>query len=274
MYRRRRRTVLLALLLVVGLVVTVSRCGGSDEDGTAAPAAAVRTGTQQAPTEASPTDGAGTTAATGEPTPAPATDRVRQTATTPTKRTPVTGSGFAFAGSAGPVLGTAGTLRRFAVAVEKGRGVTAADFANAIDRTLGDPRSWIAGGQFRLQRVPAGPTAEFTVYLASASTSQQMCAAGGLDTAGYTSCRVAGRVIINLNRWQYAVPEYGAPLATYQAYAINHEVGHQLGHGHEACPGAGRPAPVMQQQTYGLQGCLPNAWPYVDGQRYTGSPVA
>ena len=174
----------------------------------------------------------------------------------------------------GPVLGTVGPVHRFTVAMER-TGAQGADpaFADAVDQILGDPRSWIASRRFRLQRVPAGATPEFTVYLASARTSQRMCAAGGLTTDGYTSCRLPGQVIINEARWDTAVPGYGAPLATYRAYAINHEVGHQLGHGHEACPGTGRPAPVMQQQTYGLKGCVANGWPYIDGRRYAGNPV-
>ncbi|MEU7905989.1 DUF3152 domain-containing protein [Actinoplanes sp. NPDC049118] len=185
-----------------------------------------------------------------------------------------TAGGFVFADGYGPVLGAAGTLRRFRVAVEENLGEgDGGDFAGEVDRILGDPRSWIAGRQFRLQRVPRPADSEFTIFLASADTSERMCARGGLRTEGFTSCRLPGQVIINHDRWRYSVPDYGAPLGTYRAYAINHEVGHQLGHGHEACTGRGEPAPVMMQQTYGLKGCVANSWPYLDGRRHAGNPV-
>ena len=73
-------------------------------------------------------------------------------------------------------------------------------------------------------------------------------------------------------RWVKGVPRYGAPLSVYRQYLVNHEVGHRLGNGHERCPGQGRPAPVMQQQTLGLHGCRPHPWPYRDGERYSGPP--
>ncbi|MEU4239557.1 DUF3152 domain-containing protein [Actinoplanes sp. NPDC026619] len=172
-----------------------------------------------------------------------------------------TSGSFTYVGGFGPILGSGGPIHRFKVAVEKpATGVT--DFANAVNRTLGDRRSWIASHRFRFQRVPDSAHAEFIIYLASAATSEKMCRTGGLETDGFTSCRVPRKVIINSDRWAGAIHGYGAPLATYRAYAINHEVGHQLGHGHEQCPGKGRRAPVMMQQTYGLKGCAANSWPY------------
>lgn len=194
---------------------------------------------------------------------------------------PTSGPGtWRFAGTVGPVLGTAGRLRRYRVAVETGVPEDLAAFAAALDRTLGDPRSWIGGLRVRLQRVPPNAGAEFTVYLATPETTRRLCAAGGLDVRlrgmPYTSCRLFGRVILNLARWRESTPEYvraGVPLEVYRQYLVNHEVGHQLGYRHELCPGPGRPAPVMQTQTLGLHGCTANPWPYLAGRRYAGRPA-
>ncbi|MGK5742940.1 DUF3152 domain-containing protein [Micromonospora sp. URMC 103] len=192
----------------------------------------------------------------------------------PPHAVPSVGAGrFAVAVGGTSVHGDDGPLRRYRVAVEKGTGQDVDAFAASVDETLADPRSWIASGDLRVQRVADEAEADFTVYLATPVTSERMCAEGGLSTEGYTSCRLPGQVIINLARWMEAVPDYGAPLSVYRTYVVNHEVGHEFGEGHEACPGPGRPAPVMQQQTYGLEGCLANAWPYVDGRRYAGEIV-
>ncbi|GAB4048914.1 DUF3152 domain-containing protein [Catellatospora paridis] len=178
--------------------------------------------------------------------------------------TPVpAGSGtFGYATGTGKVLGAAGTVRKFRVAVEKGADAEVTAFVTEVERILADPRGWTGGGKHRFQRVAEKATYEFTVYLATAGTTQKMCAAGGLHTEGFTSCRLPGQLILNLDRWSQAVPGYGAPLPDYQAFALNHELGHQLGYGHEACPAPGQPAPVMQQQSTGLKDCTPNPWPH------------
>jgi len=187
---------------------------------------------------------------------------------------PVQGAGtFTYATQTGKIHGTAGPLKRFKIAVENGSGQDVTAFAGAADAALGDPRGWTAGGQVRLQRVGGATTADFTIFLATPATSETMCATGGLHTDQYTSCRLPGKLIINLARWLGGVPDYGAPVSVYQQYAINHELGHELGLGHEACPGPKQPAPVMMQQTLGLKGCTANAWPYVNGQRYSGPKV-
>jgi hypothetical protein len=221
----------------------------------------------------------------GSATPAPSgtapAEPAASTAGAPPRRAdndPVTvpnsGSGrFILAGTGGPVRGTAGRLHRYRIGVEDGTAQEVDAFADAIDAVLGDPRGWAAAGTLRLQRVPAGAAADFSVLLATPVTSEAICATGGLQTAGFTSCRLPGRVVLNLARWLTGVQRYGAPLAEYRHYLVNHEVGHQLGHGHEACPGRGRPAPVMQQQTYGLNGCVAYGWPYLDGRRYRGPRV-
>jgi hypothetical protein len=188
---------------------------------------------------------------------------------------PTNGPGtFEFAAGQSPVLGSSGPLRRFRVAVETGSPVPVDAFTAVVEATLGDRRSWIGGGDVRLRRVPGQSRHHFTIYLATPGTAHRLCRVGGLDIywrgEPYTSCRVGGTVVINLARYLGGIPDYGAPLETYRQYAINHEVGHALGHGHELCPGRGRRAPVMQQQTFGLRGCVAYSWPYRAGRRYAG----
>ncbi|WP_241038211.1 DUF3152 domain-containing protein [Blastococcus litoris] len=161
------------------------------------------------------------------------------------------------------VYGT-GPLRRFIVEVEDGIGVEGLPFAQAVEATLGDPRSWGNGGRMSFQRVGAAEAAagqfDIKVSLVSPGSMETYCP--GVGTGGYTSCRYGDRAVINLARWATAVPDYEGDVATYRLYVVNHEVGHALGNGHQNCPGAGQLAPVMQQQTLGLEGCVKNAWPY------------
>jgi hypothetical protein len=162
-----------------------------------------------------------------------------------------------------PVYGR-GPLRRFVVETEDGIGVDGAAFADAVRTTLRDPRSWGNGGRMSFQEVGAAEAAasryDFKVTLVSPGNMEKYCP--GVGTGGYTSCRYGERAVINLARWATAVPYYEGDLATYRQYVVNHEVGHVLGHGHESCPGPGQPAPVMMQQTKGLDGCTAVSWPY------------
>jgi len=165
-----------------------------------------------------------------------------------------------------------GTLKTYAVQVEIGTGQGAPDFAAAVDVTLANPASWTGQGRWSLQRV-AIDKADFVIRLATPATVDKVCATVGLDTRGYVSCRAGNFVMINLDRWLTAIPDYQGNVALYRQYVINHEVGHQLGYNHQACPGAGRLAPVMQQQTFGLDGCRANGLPYVDGVLIAGPSV-
>ncbi|MFI5934285.1 DUF3152 domain-containing protein [Actinoplanes sp. NPDC051494] len=175
----------------------------------------------------------------------------------------------AAAAQTGPAAGTTGRTLRYRVLVERDiKGVRAAAFANDVAATLGDGRGWTAGGRWRFRRVALDRPYDFTVYLATPGTRDLLCADG---PDGYTSCRKGDKVVLNAARWARGVPGYGAGLGTYRRYMVNHEVGHRLGHGHQRCPGAGEPAPVMQQQTLGLHGCEPNAWPYPGGSLYQGA---
>ncbi|MBF9127914.1 DUF3152 domain-containing protein [Plantactinospora sp. S1510] len=240
-----------------------------------------RSAAEGAPTSA-PSAGPTTPAGIVPPTPTPTPTPTLVVPPPPVLRlggpVPSKGSGrFTYASGRGEVLGRAGTLRRYRVAMERGANEDIGEFAAKVDASLADPRSWIGSGRLRLQRVPDGAGHDFTIYLATAGTAKKMCAASGVNIQingrPYTSCRGTGRVILNLDRWRLSVPHFVSakvPLELYRTYVVNHEVGHELGHGHEQCPRTGRAAPVMMQQTLFLRGCVANPWPYLRGKRHAG----
>lgn len=152
---------------------------------------------------------------------------------------------------------------RYTVEIEGGLTVDATQLATTVATVLTDPRGWQKKDGVRFVNVsPAeaarGAAVDVRVTLASPDTTDRLCAP--LDTRGEVSCHVGGRAVLNLKRWQLGVEDYGSDLTAYRTYLVNHEVGHALGHGHVACPGPRQDAPVMMQQTYGLDGCV--AWPW------------
>lgn len=147
-------------------------------------------------------------------------------------------------------------VRKLSFAVEKGIDVDGQAFAKFVLETLNDPRSWTHDGFYFV----ASDQPQTRIVLASPATSAAMCRP--LDTGGKLSCRNGSRVIFTNYRWASGHRDYGDDLIGYRRYLVNHEVGHSLGHGHKPCPGKGKIAPVMMQQTKGLLGCVKNSWPY------------
>lgn len=138
-----------------------------------------------------------------------------------------------------------------------------ATFKRQAQETFADARGWRAGGIAFRQVAGPGSDPDFTLVLAEASTLPSF----GTGCSTSWSCRVGRFVVINQDRWKFASPAWNqarAGLRDYRHLVVNHETGHWLGHGHRGCPGRGQSAPVMMQQSKGLDGCRFNPWPRPD----------
>ena len=145
---------------------------------------------------------------------------------------------------------------RVRVEVEEGLGVDAQAFAEFVLATLNDPRGWGHGGTLSFARTD-GP-AQIRVILAAAPTARRLCT---LYSGDPVSCGGGDQAVLDLDHWLDGVSDYAADLTAFREYAVNHEVGHVLGHGNGYCD-PGHLAPVMVDQYLGLHGCLRNSWPF------------
>ncbi|MFC8084908.1 DUF3152 domain-containing protein [Streptomyces sp. NPDC057340] len=186
---------------------------------------------------------------------------------------PATGPGtFVTAQADGTTVGTGSRVRRYKVLVEKNIDVRPSAAAAEIADVLADRRGWTRDGTNSFRLVSSG-SYDFVVKIATPGTVDEICGAAGLLTRGEVNCSVGTDVVVNLKRWVLGSPQFDGPIHDYRALIVNHEVGHRIGHGHETCPGAGRPAPAMMQQIKGLKGCVANAWPYDEDGAYLGGPA-
>lgn len=127
-------------------------------------------------------------------------------------------------------------------------------FSKFADEVLHDWNGWPrAAIEFR--QVPSG--GDFTLVLAVPWALPNYDPVCTVDW----SCQAGRYVVINDARWVFGSPFWPGPLDDYRRMVINHEVGHWLGLGHAYCSAPGAPAPVMQQQSMGMQGCATNPWP-------------
>ncbi len=180
----------------------------------------------------------------------------------------------------GAQVGGSANVATYTVEIEDGITPAGGDeaFAAFVDQTLADPRSWTSVKDVSLRRIDAtsGEQPNFRITLTSQLTVRDIC---GFDVQIESSCYSGtfGRVVLNDARWVRGAYSYGTDLTAYRTYAVNHEVGHALGSGHEPCSADGGLAPVMMQQTWSTSNnelnsingsvaadgntCVPNPWP-------------
>lgn len=152
--------------------------------------------------------------------------------------------------------GSSGTLQRYAVQVETSAKLDADKVGTQLAGVLNDPRSWAGSGNVRFALVADLAKADFTIVIAAPATAKGMC------KPEPSTCVSSGDVVIDASYWLAAPPDYYPSRAQWQAYLVNHAVGHLLGERHQSCAKQGKPAPVMMSQEIDLRGCTPNPWPF------------
>ncbi|MGW0752018.1 DUF3152 domain-containing protein [Streptomyces sp. NPDC002587] len=281
--KRLRRTIVLGSAALVAVSATAYAMAPGDDAGTTAdgrPVAArpdqqdgesaevsdaAAQGGRRSPGAAKPS-GSPTHRPPGSPTPAAPSPAA------PSPQVPSSGPGtFQASGASGKAHGK-GPALRWRIEVEEGSGVDPDSAARSVEAILGDPRGWTKDPAYGFRLAGPGEPVDFTVKIATPTTTDRLCEVVTPELIGETNCRAGHTVVVNLKRWQEGSPQFSGPVEEYRALIVNHEVGHELGHEHETCPGPGQAAPAMMQQIKGLLGCKANAWPFDANGTYLSGP--
>lgn len=118
---------------------------------------------------------------------------------------------------------------------------------------LNSPDGWSQDGYFfePTEKIKA----RVWIRLSMSKTIEKIC---GLP-AMLSCASLGGRdMYLCAERWFGGSKESGLSLDNYRQYMVSHEMGHILGKEHKKCPGKGKPAPIMLQQTLGIGECIPN----------------
>ncbi|MFT4110295.1 DUF3152 domain-containing protein [Propionicimonas sp.] len=151
---------------------------------------------------------------------------------------------------------SSGELRRVSVRVETSTKLDADKVGTQIAGVLNDPRSWAGSGNVRFALVKNPAKADLTISIAAPATAKKSCAPEP------STCLDGGDVVIDAAYWLGGQPPDYPSRSQWQAYLVNHAVGHLLGEKHEGCAKKGSPAPAMMAQEGDLDGCTPNPWPF------------
>ncbi|GAA2732793.1 DUF3152 domain-containing protein [Pedococcus aerophilus] len=256
---RLRRTVAVATALVLLGSIGYRQVTKDDGDPVRAVPAAAQGSSATSPAAKPSATSSATNAEDGSPT--------TETTAPDAKSVPQNGNGKITVVAVPEVkAATSGRTVRYTVEIEGGLGVDPAAVASTVQSVLLDSRGWQKIDGIRFVNVtPAeeerGAQVDIRVTLASPGLTDKLCAP--MRTLSQVSCWNGERSVLNLRRWVLGDDSYGADVARYREYQVNHEVGHGLGHQHRSCPAPGERAPVMVQQTLSLGGCKP--WPYPSG---------